>query len=138
VSWAVVLLSALLWSAAVVTSHDHDHNHNHVQSSYYPDMKSPLATYKLTGSLSITEMQQSCELEALNLGTRLADRYNSFDEATDWDIRIHHDYLTKYLGFAGWIQMGLWKNTGLTAMRQHAATIHKVFILFIWFSCLFS
>ena len=73
----------------------------------------------------ITDIQRECELEALNIGTRLADRYNSFDEETDWDVRIHHDYLTKYLGFAGWIQMGLWKNTQQTALRHHAPTIHK-------------
>jgi hypothetical protein len=74
----------------------------------------------------ITKVQSDCELEALNIGSRLSDRYNSFDEATEWDIRIHHDYLTKYLGFAGWIQMGLWKNTQLTALKQNAPVIHKV------------
>lgn len=75
----------------------------------------------------ISEVQSNCEFEALSIGSRLADRYNSFDEATEWDTRIHHDYLVKYLGFAGWIQIGLWKNTQLTALRQHAPTMHKVF-----------
>lgn len=74
----------------------------------------------------ISKVQADCELEALSVGTRLADRYNSLDEATEWDTRIHHDYLTKYLGFAGWIQIGVWKNTQLTAFRQHAPTLHKV------------
>lgn len=74
----------------------------------------------------ISKVQSDCELEALNIGTRLSDRYNSLDEATEWDTRIHHDYLVKYLGFAGWIQIGLWKNTQLTAFRKHAPTLHKV------------
>lgn len=74
----------------------------------------------------VSKIQRDCELEALNIGSRLADRYNSLDEETEWDTRIHHDYLTKHLGFAGWIQIGLWKNTQLTALRQHAPTIHKV------------
>eukprot|EP00981_Chlorochromonas_danica_P007844 scaffold1884_cov343-Ochromonas_danica.AAC.61 len=73
----------------------------------------------------VSKTQRDCELEALNIGSRLADRYNSLDEETEWDTRIHHDYLTKHLGFAGWIQIGLWKNTQLTALRQHAPTIHK-------------
>jgi hypothetical protein len=76
----------------------------------------------------LTKVQSECELEALNIGTRLADRYNSFDEKTEQDIRIHHDYLTKYLGFAGWIQIGLWKNTQLTALRKHAPDVYKVFV----------
>lgn len=67
-----------------------------------------------------------CELEGLNIATRLADRFNSFDEHTEQDVRIHHDYLVKYLGFAGWIQNGLWKNTKLTANRQNTVDIYKV------------
>lgn len=77
----------------------------------------------------ISKIQRDCELESINIGTRLADRYNSLDEDTEWDTRIHHDYLVKYLGFAGWIQMGLWKNTKLTAFRQSAPEIHQVRLL---------
>jgi hypothetical protein len=76
---------------------------------------------------SLSKVQRDCELETLNIGTRLADRYNSLDEDTEWDARIHHDYLVKYLGFAGWIQMGLWKQTKLTAFKQNAPDVHKVF-----------
>lgn len=67
-----------------------------------------------------------CELEALSVGTRLADHYNSYDEDTEWDTRIHNDYLVEHLGFAGWIQMGLYKNTKLTAGRQNAPALHQV------------
>lgn len=67
-----------------------------------------------------------CELEALSVGTRLADHYNSYDEDTEWDTRIHNDYLVEHLGFAGWIQLGLYKNTKLTAGRQNAPAIHQV------------
>jgi len=67
-----------------------------------------------------------CELEALSVGTRLADHYNSFDEDTEWDTRVHNDYLVEHLGFAGWIQLGLYKNTRLTAERQNAPAIHQV------------
>jgi hypothetical protein len=89
--------------------------------------------FVLIGHISYSQLQQllskiqtECELEALNIGTRLADRYNSLDEDTEWDVLIHHDFLAKYLGFAGWIQMGLWKNTQLTAFRQNAPDLHKV------------
>jgi hypothetical protein len=109
----------------VMSEDDHDHqDHDHY---IFPNVNSPLATYDLSKNQSplLNDVQRECELEALNIGTRLADRYNSFDERTDWDVRIHHDYLVKYLGFAGWIQMGLWKNTQLTALRQNAPKIHK-------------
>ena len=86
---------------------------------------------ELGGRGWISKTQADCELEALSVGTRLADRYNSLDEATEWDTRIHHDYLTKYLGFAGWIQIGVWKNTQLTAFRQSAPTLHRVNRLFL-------
>lgn len=80
----------------------------------------------LSSTFLITKKQQDCELESLNMGTRLADRYNSLDEATDWDIRIHHDYLTKYMGFSTWIQTGTWKNTHLTTHKNDAPHLYKV------------
>ena len=73
----------------------------------------------------ITKEQTFCELEALNYGTRLVDQYQSFDENTEWDMRIHHDYLVEYLGFAGWIVSGLWKSGGLTASGARAGDLHK-------------
>lgn len=93
-----------------------------------------IRTYLILCSLclsfaSLTKIQSDCELESLSIGTRLSDRYNNLDEHTDWDTRIHHDYLAKYLGFAGWIQMGLWKNTKLTAFRKDAPALHQVFIV---------
>lgn len=74
----------------------------------------------------LTKVQTDCELEALSYGTRLADSYNNFDEQTEWDMRIHNDYLTEHLGFAGWIQTGLWKSGGLTAHKNHAPTLQQV------------
>jgi hypothetical protein len=74
----------------------------------------------------LNKLNTECELEALNVGTRLADRYNMYDEQTEWDTRIHNDYLVQHLGFAGWIQMGTWKNTHLTAEKQDAPALHRV------------
>jgi len=74
----------------------------------------------------ISQVQTECEAEALGIGTLLADRYNSLDEDTEWDMRLHNDFLVQYLGFAGWIQMGTWKSNGLTSNKQHAPTLHKV------------
>ena len=74
----------------------------------------------------LDKITTQCELEALSVGTRLADQYNMFDEQTEWDTRIHNDYLVEHLGFAGWIQMGLWKNTQLTATKQSAPALHQV------------
>lgn len=74
----------------------------------------------------LSKIQSDCELEALNIGTRLADRFNSFDEKTEQDVKLHHDYLTKYMGFAGWIQGGTWKNTALTALKNNAPEVYRV------------
>jgi hypothetical protein len=73
----------------------------------------------------ISKLQTECELEALSIGTILADHYNSFDEYTEWDVRIHNDFLVQHLGFAGWIQTGTWQSNGMTAHKKHAPSIHK-------------
>jgi hypothetical protein len=86
-------------------------------------------TYLTLPATKLTLLQQECELEGINAGTRLADRYNSFDEHCDWDTRMHHDYLVKHLGFAGWIEAGLWKNTHLTALKNDAPHVHRVSLI---------
>jgi hypothetical protein len=73
----------------------------------------------------ISRIQTECELEALQVGTLLADRYNSLDENTEWDMRLHNDYLVRNLGFAGWIQMGTYKSRGKTAHGKDAPTLHR-------------
>lgn len=88
-----------------------------------------LCVRQYSSTILINKIIRECELEALSVGTRLADHYSSFDEQTEWDVRIHHDYLVEHLGFAGWIQMGLWKNTQLTAEKNHAPTLHKVTLI---------
>ena len=74
----------------------------------------------------ISKVQTECEREALSYGTKLGDSYNDFDELTEWDMRIHNDYITEHLGFAGWIQTGLWKSGGLTASKQNAPALQRV------------
>ena len=73
----------------------------------------------------ISRAQTECEVEALTTGTRLADVYNSLDEQTEWDVRIHNDYLTEHMGFAGWIQQGTWGSKGVTPLKQSAAALYK-------------
>lgn len=69
----------------------------------------------------------ACELEALHVGTRLADQFNMYDEDTEWDVRMHTEYMVEHMGFSGWIQAGLWKNTKLTAEHQSAPALHQVY-----------
>lgn len=78
----------------------------------------------------ITKVQNECEFSAITFGTRIVDSYNNFDEATERDVRIHHDYLVENLGFSNWIQAGLWKNTGLTANKKHAPSLQKVWLYY--------
>ncbi len=74
----------------------------------------------------INRIQTDCELEALSFGTRLGDAYNSYDEGTEWDVRMHNDFVAEHLAFSGWIQAGLWKSGGLTAEGNNAPTLQKV------------
>lgn len=73
----------------------------------------------------ITRTQTECETEAILIGTILADKYNSFDEDTEWDSRIHNDFHVEHLGFAGWIQMGTWGSKGRTPHGVHAPALHR-------------
>jgi|LauGreSBDMM110SN_4_FD.fasta_scaffold81935_1 hypothetical protein len=37
----------------------------------------------------LDKTQTDCEVQSLTVGTLLADRYNSLDEETEWDQRLH-------------------------------------------------
>jgi hypothetical protein len=74
----------------------------------------------------ISKVKTECEFSSMTYGSMIVDSFNVFDEATERDVRIHHDNLVENLGFSGWIQSGLWKNTGLTANKQHAPTLQTV------------
>ena len=37
----------------------------------------------------LDKTQTACEVQALTVGSLLADRYNSLDEETEWDQRLH-------------------------------------------------
>lgn len=68
----------------------------------------------------INRVQTECEAESLQVGSTLADRYNSLDEATEMDVRMHNDHLTENLGLAEWLAVGVWKGRGKTPHRNHA------------------
>jgi hypothetical protein len=62
----------------------------------------------------LTKLQTECEVESLATGSLLADNYNSLDEETEWDARMHSDYLTEHLGFFAVIGSGTWGSNGKT------------------------
>ena len=55
----------------------------------------------------ISKLQTQCEVEGLSIGTALADNYNSMDEDTEWDQRIHSDFFAEHLGFFSVITTGV-------------------------------
>eukprot|EP01035_Chromulina_nebulosa_P024247 gene24247-31520_t len=73
----------------------------------------------------IDKVLTDCEYEGLNIGSELADSFNSMDEATEFDVRVHSDYFVEHTGFAGFLQSGTWKNTGLTAEKHSAVAAQK-------------
>jgi hypothetical protein len=73
----------------------------------------------------ITKRETQCEVEALSIGSALTDNYNSLDEETEWDSRIHSDYLSEYLGFFGIITQGVWGKPGRTSELRDSVKLQK-------------
>ena len=44
----------------------------------------------------LDKTQTDCEVQSLTVGTLLADRYNSLDEETEWDQRLHTGIIINY------------------------------------------
>lgn len=49
----------------------------------------------------ISKVQTYCEYESITMGSKLADYYNSLDEATHKIDRMHIPFISEHLGF-GW------------------------------------
>jgi len=73
----------------------------------------------------ITKRQTQCEVEALAVGTALTDNYNSLDEGTEWDSRIHSDFMSEYLGFFGIVTQGIWGKAGKTSELRESMKLQK-------------
>jgi len=73
----------------------------------------------------INRVLTDCEYVGINVGSELSDAFNAMDEATEFDIRVHSDYVVEHTGFAGFLQSGTWKNTALTANKQSAPALQK-------------
>lgn len=76
----------------------------------------------------INEITTNCETEALRVGSSLADHFNKYDEGTEWDCRLHSDYLTERLAFSPWIQLGTWGSHGVSTEHHNAKELHKVML----------
>ena len=88
----------------------------------FDSTKQPAAAQAIKGDAYdlISRQQTECEVEALQVGTALADRYNSLDEGSERDVRMHNDYLTENLGFADWLKWGLPNSGGRTPHKNLA------------------
>jgi len=117
-------------------AHDHDHDHDHIREMAVPLEESFSLEpqhdegHRRLGAAGdaytlIGRLETECETEALRVGSLLADRYNSLDEATEWDVRIHNEFLTEHLGFAGWIGQGTWGSKGLTPDKKSAPMLQQ-------------
>ena len=69
----------------------------------------------------LTKLQTQCEVESLTTGSVLADNYNSLDEDTEWDARMHSDFMTEHLGFFAVIGSGTWGSNGKTTYSHKDA-----------------
>lgn len=65
----------------------------------------------------------SCELSALQLGTKMADIFNAPIGDEDWKVRVHQDAITESLGFAPWMAHGL--QNGMTTDGSNAKELHE-------------
>lgn len=69
----------------------------------------------------LTKLETQCEVESLTTGSLLADNYNSLDEGTEWDARMHSDFMTEHLGFFAVIGAGTWGSNGKTTFSHKDA-----------------
>ena len=66
-----------------------------------------------------------CEESALQLGTRLADSFNSPFNGENWEKRLYQNYITENLGFAPFMSKGLRNSDGLTTSGQIAKDLQS-------------
>lgn len=78
----------------------------------------------------LNPITSKCELEGMTIASTLVDHYNSFDEDTEWDMRVHSDYLGLHLGFSPWIQLGTWPNTKKSSSKLDILNLQKVDLIF--------
>ena len=52
----------------------------------------------------VNKIQTECEYDAMSVGSKLGDNYNSFDETTGLDKCLNNDYFIKNLGFVDYLQ----------------------------------
>ena len=84
----------------------------------------------------ISRVQTECEMSSMTFGTRLSDAFNSLDESTSNETRIHHEYLVEHLGFSSFHNSSLWKHSevgvdGHTVTQlQKACYFLKSFLLY--------
>ena len=71
-------------------------------------------------SVSISQ----CELNALRLGTELADVFNSPVGNEDWEERVNQDFIAEHLGFAPWLVNGV-RKSGLTMTKNSSKTLQE-------------
>lgn len=74
----------------------------------------------------VSRVQTECEAEALAIGSALADTFNALDEDTEWDLRLHQDFLVEHLGFAAWIEQGIWGSKGKSTSGASTHELMKV------------
>ena len=64
-----------------------------------------------------------CEVEAMRVGTRLVDIYNSYSSNSDWRDSYYCDYMTTHLGFDKTLTEGL--IAGRTSEGKFAADLRS-------------
>lgn len=73
----------------------------------------------------ILQQLAKCEIEALKLGTDMADVINSPLGSEGWSERVHQDFVVKNLGFAPFMSKGVRGTNGLTYTKNDAKTIQE-------------
>lgn len=72
----------------------------------------------------IIQQLAKCELEALKLGTDMADIINSPVGSEGWSERVNQDFVVKHLGFAPFMSKGV-HGKGQTYTKNDAKTIQE-------------
>lgn len=65
-----------------------------------------------------------CELQAIGLGSEIADAFNAPIRNENWNQRVHQNRILELLGFAPWLASGVHGSGGKTLTNENARDIH--------------
>jgi hypothetical protein len=66
-----------------------------------------------------------CEIETMELGSKISDIFNGPVGSDGWSERVHQDYIAEHLGFAPFMSKGIIIYCGLLLECRHSDATYE-------------